>query len=376
MNDSRPDSLLQLLDRADAIASRTRAVIGFDGFVDTILHVVDRRQSATRFTRLGRIAEFGGRITAAAGLSANFELVTAMVKLGGNGPIMAHALAGAGLGITYIGNLGCPDIHPVFADFARRVEVHSIAEPGYTDAVEFADGKLMLGKLQGLTDVNWASLTAALPVAKLTQLCAEARLIAIVNWTMVSHLGEIMEQLLAEIVPGLGGERRWVFFDLADPAKRTAEDIAAVLRLIGRFEGPFRAILGLNFNESRQIGRVLGLAEPPEEPAAVAAHAAAIRDRLGIGTVVIHPVSFAAAADGGGSCAVPGPFEPQPKITTGAGDHFNAGFCLGRLAGGGLRESLQVGVAASGFYVRTARSPSVADLRQFVPRLPMLSGPV
>ena len=30
---------------------------------------------------------------------------------------------------------------------------------------------------------------------------------------------------------------------------------------------------------------------------------------------------------------VDGPFTAKPLITTGAGDHFNSGFCLGRLLG-------------------------------------------
>ena len=48
-----------------------------------------------------------------------------------------------------------PLLRPVFADFAKRAEVHSIAEPGYTDALEFDDGKIMLGKHQSLKQMNW-----------------------------------------------------------------------------------------------------------------------------------------------------------------------------------------------------------------------------
>ena len=67
-------------------------------------------------------------------------------KLGGNGPIMANALACLGLHVTYLGCLGYPEIDPVFRDFATRATVRSIAEAGHTDALEFDDGKLMLGK--------------------------------------------------------------------------------------------------------------------------------------------------------------------------------------------------------------------------------------
>ena len=65
-----------------------------------------------------------------------------------------------------------------------------------------------------------------------------------------------------------------------------------------------------------------------------------------------------------------GPFVQQPKISTGAGDHFNAGFCLGRVLGFSLVESLCVGVATSGYYVRTAESPTATQLADFTCQLP------
>jgi hypothetical protein len=111
------------------------AVVGLDGFVDTILHVVKQRESVAKFSRMTAMRDFSSMISAAAGYSANIEFVTAMVKLGGNGPIMANALSRLGLGVTYIGNLGAPAVHPVFAEFAQRARVYSIAEPGYTDAI-------------------------------------------------------------------------------------------------------------------------------------------------------------------------------------------------------------------------------------------------
>ena len=53
----------------------------------------------------------------------------------------------------------------------------------------------------------------------------------------------------------------------------------------------------------------------------------------------------------------------QPKISTGAGDHFNAGFCLGRVLGFWLAESLCAGVATSGYYVRTGEPDGGAARR-------------
>jgi hypothetical protein len=354
-------------------ASRTLnglpSVVGLDGFVDTILHVVKQRESVTKFARMAAMGDFASTIAGAAGLSANIEYVTAMVKLGGNGPIMANALSRMGLGVTYVGCLGSPSLHPVFTEFAQRAKVISIAEPGYTDAVEFDDGKLMFGKHETLRDVNWANLIKHLPEPQLAKLLGASRFIALVNWTMLTQMSGILQKLLTRVAPLLKGERRWLFIDFADPAKRSREDLLAVLKLIGKFEKYFRVILGLNLNESRQVGEVLGLEAPEETYGTVTHHASRIRDVLKIDTVVVHPTQFAAASDAQGSTHVVGPFTAKPKISTGAGDHFNAGFCIGRLAGLDLAGSLQTGVATSGFYVRNAKSPSVGDLVKFLKTL-------
>lgn len=349
--------------------TKSKVLVGLDGFVDTILHVVAQRESATKYTRMDRMGDYAAKIAAAAGHSANFEFVTQMVKLGGNGPIMANALGSYGTAVTYIGNLGAPNVHPVFADFAKRATVHSVAEPGYTDALEFDDGKLMLGKHESLKEVNWANLIKHVPEDELLEIFSQSSLIALVNWTMLTQMTAIWQKIQTRIAPKLEGPKRWLFIDLADPAKRSREDIAEAMKQVTKFEKHFRVILGLNFAESRQVGEVLGFPPPPETHEAVQQHSAVIRDALQIDTVVIHPTHFAAAADSTGSAFVVGPFTAKPKITTGAGDHFNAGFCIGRLLGLDIPQSLQIGVATSGFYVRQAKSPRLDDLRKFLATL-------
>ena len=364
-----PLQVLEQIQGARNRLVRSKVLVGFDGFVDTILHVVKTRESATKYSRMENMSEFAERIGGAAGLSTNMEMVTQMVKLGGNGPIMANALSAYSTPVTYIGNLGSPSIHPVFADLAKRATVYSIAEPGYTDAIEFDDGKLMFGKHESLKDVNWTNLIKHVPEEQLVKIFNESSLIALVNWTMLTHMTEIFKKIHAKIVPQLDGHERWLFFDLADPAKRAVEDIAAALKQISKFEKTFRVILGLNLAESRQIGEVLGIKSLGDDYEAVTKHAAMIREAMGIHTVVIHPTAFAAGADPSGATHVVGPFTAKPKITTGAGDHFNAGFCIGRLLGLDIAASLQIGVATSGFYVRQAKSPRLEDLKKFLQTL-------
>ncbi|MBU6402421.1 MAG: hypothetical protein KGS61_19045 [Verrucomicrobia bacterium] len=351
----------KLLDAAGQPDGHT-AFVGLDGFVDEIVHVVDQRENAETFQRILSIAKFAERIAAAAGKSTNIELVNQRTKLGGNGPILANALARFGIRVTYLGALGYPALHPVFQELASQADVHSIAEACHTDALEFDDGKLLFGKSSPLNQVTWANIQARFGRDRFAGHFGAADLVGFVNWTMVPYMSDLWEALQRELCPPLTGRRRWMFFDLADPAKRSAGDLRRALDLISGFQKYFEVILGLNEREALAIGEALGVAAPTSSADGLASLARGIHGRLAISTVVIHPVACALACTCGTVSVVDGPFCPRPLISTGAGDHFNAGFCLGKLLGFDNPLSLLTGVTTSGFYVRTAHSPSVADL--------------
>jgi hypothetical protein len=365
----------QLTETASRVKSFT-AFIGLDGFVDEIVHVVDKRQSAESFQRLATISKFAERLAGAAGQSTNVELVTKLTKLGGNGPIMANALASFGIKVTYLGNLGYPALHPVFHDFAKSAEVCSIAEPGHTDALEFEDGKIMMGKHSSLKDVNWENIEARYGREKFAAKFGSCDLVGFVNWTMLPYMNGVWETALKEICPTLKGSRKWLFFDLADPEKRTENDIRRALELIANFQKYFDVILGLNEKEAGEVGRVLGLNTSDHSPEGLSKLALAINEKRAVKTVVVHPVGYALAATDGKVDVVQGPFCDKPLITTGAGDHFNSGFCLGKMLGLDNALSLLVGVTTSGFYVRTAKSPAIVDLAEMMRNWPTSEEPV
>ena len=338
------------------------AFVGLDGFVDEILHVVDKRESAEVYSRLPTIAQLAARLAAAAGKSTNIELVNHITKLGGNGPIMANALASFGLKVTYLGALGYPTLHPVFEEFACRAEVHSITSAGATDALEFDDGKIMVGKYASLKEITWETIQERFGRDLFAEKFGASDLVGFVNWTMIPYMSRLWESLLEEICPSMQGRRRAIFFDLADPEKRTPKDILHALDLIGRFEQYFDVILGLNEKEAHEIGEVFGLRPSDSTPEALLEFSLVLAKYLKAGTLVIHPVSYALAVSQGKAVMMQGPFTPKPLITTGAGDHFNSGFCLGRLLGLDNLMSLLTGVTTSGFYVRTAHSPSIPQI--------------
>jgi sugar/nucleoside kinase (ribokinase family) len=350
---------------AGSLADR-RVTIGLDGFVDAIISVVDKRESIDKFTPFPTLASFGARVQAAAGKSTNAELVVNRTKLGGNGPIMANALAAFGARVSYVGNLGYPALHPAFEEFAKRATVHSIAEPGHTDALEFTDGKLMLGKITSLNNITWENLLQRVGPDKLFDLFTRADLVGLQNWTMIPYMSDIWRHVLDEYCPKLPAGRRTFFFDLADPERRDPKDIRSALELIAKFQKYFATHLGLNEKESFEIGEVLHYRGPTQSEDAVKAVAVHIHQKLNISAVVVHPRAYAVAASATGVVKADGPFVERPLISTGAGDHFNAGFCLGKLIGADDEVALQLGVGTSGYYVRSAKSPSANDLAGFL----------
>jgi hypothetical protein len=351
-------------------ASKLTGFIGLDGFVDEIIHVVDKRDNAESFQRVPSIAKLAERMAAAAGKSTNIELVNQRTKLGGNGPIMANALASLGLKITYLGALGYPNRHPVFDPFAERAEVHSICEAGHTDALEFEDGKLMLGKTVQLNEITWETIKTRFGLDRFAAKFQDSDLIGFVNWTMIPYMSDLWDALLAELAPNLTGPRRKMFFDLADPEKRTPKDIQRALQLIGKFEQHFEVILGLNEKEAYEVGAVLGLNTSKRDVEGLSNLAREIRQKVGVGNLVVHPVSYALAVTGDTVSVVEGPYVAKPLITTGAGDHFNSGYCLGKLLRLDDAMSVLTGVTTSGYYVRTAQSPTIPQLAEMMGNWP------
>ena len=327
---------------------RVKALIGFDGFVDEIVHVVDKRVSTDEYLRLGSMAEYGRRIEKSAGLSTNIEMVTITQKLGGNGAIFANALIEYGFDVTYAGAVGVQDIHPVFADMASRCTMIPIADPARTDAIEFFDGKIISSKLESLKEVNWKGICEKLGKDNLIELLNRCEFVGFENWTMLHNMSEIWEHMIEEVFPGLAprAAKPTIFFDLADPEKREDSDVLHALELIGRFNDYYKTVLGLNKKEASEIAEILGLSARETDLETLARY---IFSNIRIDALVVHPLKEACAITKDGYFAVDGPYCELPKLTTGAGDNFNAGFISGLAAGLDMEQNLTMGAAASGY---------------------------
>lgn len=359
------------------------AIVGFDGFIDSIIHAVDTRHAMTQdgYTPLRTIRAFADRIAAASGLSTNMELVVKEDRFGGNGPLMAGGLGRLGLPVTYIGGVGLPEnpasLHPIYLPLAERCRrVIPLAPPARTDALEFDDGKIMLGKPGNLQGITWDLLRETLGIEALCGMVSETRLLAIVNWVMMGGVQGIWDGLCDEVMPSISPEARpRIYIDLCDPAKRTDEDVHSALAALARLNRLAPVTLGLNLAEAVRVDAVLGaggISGVPSDGLAIANAAGLIRDRAGLDTVVIHPRHGAAAASKReGPTWFSGPLVARPRLSTGAGDHFNAGFAAAQVVGLSLDECLAFGCAVSGCYVRDAESPSLERVIELLMDMPL-----
>ena len=357
--------------RLEAVSKRvrgTRGLLGFDGTVDVICHPVESRHGpGQNYEAFRSMASFGERVVAADGKSAIVELVERQRKIGGNGPIMAGALASVGMAVDYVGTLGDEQPDPAYEEFATRVAVRCLAPPAITHALEFPNGKLMLAELSSYQAMDSSTLRDRIGATGMKEMLESAQLVGLLNWSCLPGFESMLEWMRFEVLPMVeANPERVVFFDLADPSMRSPDDLKSVLEVISGFSKHGRVVLGMNLNEAQHVAGALGLESPGDDPVSLRTALAGIRASLGIDLALGHATSFAAFAGNASGEMIEGPYTTAPMITTGAGDHFNAGFCLGLVGGLEATDALTLGVVIAGYYVRHARAPRFDELPDFL----------
>lgn len=365
-----------ILESADALGKAfsrgpiPRIFAGIDGFTDEIIRVVDKRHSVDSFVPIATITEYANRLAGAAGKSTNIEFVVTQVKAGGNGPLMSEAFGRLGGRVRYVGAVGWPEVHELFRPMEAFGPVTPVAPPAITLATEFEDGKIMHGKHEALRQLTWDNVVErAGGMASIDAFLVEADLVAIVNWTMVPFLTDVLEGMLGR-VRSLGDKApAWYFFDLCDPEKRTHEDLVQALRVMAAFGGDGRrVVLGLNEKESLEVCSALKLEPGGDDAAGLLVRAERIAHHLSMSEVMIHPTRMAVAWTAVGTGSHEGPFCAAPRLTTGAGDHFNGGYMFARVMGLPASQAVIIGKCVSGFYVREGRGPSIGEIGLFARR--------
>ena len=336
-------------------------VVGFDGFVDEMISVVAERTSLGEFSPVPDIGTFASLLSAAAGHSSLREIVITAMHPGGCAVNMGDGLAALGIPVDCYATLGEP-AHPAFAETTTRFRkaVSWGREPGRTLAFEFTDGKLMFSAVKQLAEFTAEDIACRLADGDYLASCREAAIIALTDWTLYPHMTSVWRLLHSEIYAKLG-RRPHFFIDLVDPSSRSSADILTMVETLPLLESCGDVTLGLNGNEANILARLLGF-DPAQEAENTMRLAADLRSKIGVSTVLIHKMKFAVSAGPSGTFSTQGPFCEVPVKSTGAGDRFNAGYCLGLLADSSPEDCLTLGSAVSGFFVRNARSPSRTEV--------------
>lgn len=354
-------ALIQQLQRIKTSSSNFSGTAGFDAVVDQVAHVIRSISPNQKKTYFRTITEFSDYIRSKAGLSGSLELETVREKVGGNMAIYSNALGRLGVTMHCIGSFGNP-IGDVFSDMDPHCTCYGICEPGFCQALEFDDGKIMLASMEKLCQITWNRLETQIGQDALLQWTAQDHVIALLNWSELAGstaLFRTFYQKLLEQQPM--DKHKYLFVDISDASRRQMADIQEVLPLFRQFSKRRAVVLSVNENECRLLGKAAGIfcADLEEQ-------ARQLREQAGVDYLVLHLMDRAMAFTSAGTAIRPGYYVERPLFSTGGGDNFNAGFTFGLLSGLSVEDCLSLGNAVSGYYVRQGESPDLEQVIQFL----------
>ena len=332
-----------------------KAVVGLDGFIDTLTRPIRAGASGSRPEYFATLNEFGHYIAQRSGRSASVELDPFDERIGGNAPNMASGLLALNVNTRLAGTLGVPALHPLFQTAFEASCVLSLANPGQSISYEFSDGKLMCAINRDVNALDWASLINRIGLAALEAFYQDSTLAAFVNWSEMQHAGELWEGVIEHIFDTTGYPE-WMFFDLSDCSRKSADELRLVTQLMRRCASRSKTVLSLNENEKNAICAALtisGNATGQDLLSALDGYA-----------VVYHYLSQTHAFDKNSSYTFQNHVVQKPRISTGGGDNFNAGLCAALLAGYPLSQAAMVGSFCGSYYVEFGRSASFEALER------------
>jgi hypothetical protein len=354
------------LQNAPALLASKKVAAGFDGFVDSIVRVVKFKTEVNGPVFFSTIKEFGNYIAGKSGSGFSLESEELVQKLGGNMPIMANAMAQMGASVNCIGAFGMPSIVPVFSQMHPNCSLYTYTNPGFTTAMEFTDGKFMLAQMTDLNHSDWNTIKSVIGLEKLREIFSDADLVCLVNWSELDHSNNIWEGLLADIFTGSNVAPKQFFFDLSDCSKRKPEAIISAIKLIEQFGKYGKVTLSLNRNEANILYQTFIDHSPPTD---LQAAGNKLFTELNIDTLIVHSSKLSVSWNTKGTYMSEPVFIANPKFSTGAGDNFNAGYCMATLLGFDTEISLIMANCVANCYITTGNSPDITALNTYISEL-------
>jgi sugar/nucleoside kinase (ribokinase family) len=356
------DAIVAQLNQKKTI--NANAVLGFDACIDNIVKVVKDHKDNAGPVYFNSSKEFGDFLTGLENRSAGVELHTRLSKPGGNMVITANALGNLGISIDCIGTFGLPEILPVFHTVSGNCSLYTVSETITATALEFKDSKVIMFDPGPYNELTWEGIKEILGIERIIKLFSAKQLVSFLNWSEIENTSQIWEGVLDEILPLIEqtGPKPFFFTDFSDCSRRSKSEIQIAISLLGRFRDYFRVILSLNRNEAKLIAAALDLSTDCSDEEFIKSIFGSANSDI----IIIHRTEDALAYDGIVFEKCSTFFCIEPKILTGGGDNFNAGFCYSVVHNFDLFQSLIIANAVSGYYVRTAISPDVDNLIDFL----------
>ncbi|WEL29939.1 hypothetical protein [Haloferax volcanii] len=338
-----------------------RVLFGFDGYIDRVREFVSERQSADTYERVPTLDAFADRVndSVEAESSLTFEWIQDGVRTGGHVSHLARAFDRMGFEPGVVGCLGDPVEEPFVEEFGH-LPLETLGSPGYTDAVEFGDGKLMLTEIGALMTLDWAGIESRVGFDRLAELVDGAELVGMGYWSEMPELPDVARGLREELWPTLSDPPETLLLDPGDLRKREPDVVAAGVEQVSALDDAVRVVVSANRYETRYLARLAGV-----ESDDFGRESQAAFDHLGVSRFAGHGIEEAHLVDEAGTATVGVPRTDDPVLTTSSGDHFNAGLALAHVLDLGRAESLVVGNAVAGHFVRTGSPPTYDELRAF-----------
>jgi hypothetical protein len=366
------DNIPEIISRLSRIElTEETAFVGFDACIDNIVRVVSDRKENNLTEFFADSTSLGEFLINLNNKSCGLELQTKLSKIGGNMVITGNALGNLGIRVECVGTFGLPEILPVFRSMSGNCSLHTIGDTISATALEFNNSKVIMFDPGPYNNLTWEGIRDTIGSERLKNLLSGKQLISFVNWSEIENSSQIWQGILDEILPSILPTviKPFFFTDFSDCSRKSKEAILFAIDLLGRFRRYFRVHVSLNQNEAALVAKALDLPDFVSDEEFVKALFGLTNGDV----MIIHRVNDAIAFDGKSFEKCDTFFCKEPKILTGGGDNFNAGYCYGLFKDLNLFQSLLVANAVSGSYVKTGISPDVESLKAFLEEKLLLS---
>jgi hypothetical protein len=257
-----------------------------------------------------------------------------------------------------VGTYGRNQINDVFDELAKKCSIYSYSENQLSFSLEFTDGKIMLAPKVIVSGDAWSEAVLAVGKENLGRVFSEPDILALVNWGELDFSTQLWRSLYGFLAEKSDMSKH-VIVDLADCLRRTDEEIGEIIEILESFAMIRTVTLSLNESEAMEIGKHYKLAADDD----YGKLCESLASRIGVHGVVLHGRHCCFTCEAGVCSALPTQFNESPKLSTGGGDNFNAGYAIGLLLG--LRGEVcnVFGNSMSSYYIKHGKSPDLDALR-------------